>query len=271
MNTEQIEVLKALAEAATPGKRKLCAVVDRSIKHLCPVDQEGLSMLTVVHDDGVPFAAVYKDEDAHFFAACDSETILSLIASATASEGRIAELEAALRSLAEGADAAGWVCNTGMMDSRIEVARAALAGSATPSNPVAHEPNPFSPPDRWTLLLTGDNNGCVGKLGEAFKGSPSHYDRVDVQRIGSDTLKNADSERMFANAPDFGPLYSTRLNAKRYEFLRAQHESDKANAFCVFKDDASAESLDAIGSMPGELDQTIDAAIAAMAAKGGAA
>lgn len=76
----------------------------------------------------------------------------------------------------------------------------------------------------------------------------------------ADTLKNA----------DFGPLYSTRLNAKRYEFLRAQHESDKANAFCVFKDDAAAESLDAIGSMPGELDQTIDAAIAAIESKGGA-
>ena len=32
----------------------------------------------------------------------------------------------------------------------------------------------------WTLLLTGEHYGLVGKLGEKFDSSPSHYDRVDV-------------------------------------------------------------------------------------------
>jgi hypothetical protein len=95
---EGYEELARLAMAATPGKRKLCAVIDRSIKHLCLVDDDGLSMLTVVHDEGVPFAAVYKDEDAKFLAACDAATILALIeanAHNTQLAERVAVLEAA--------------------------------------------------------------------------------------------------------------------------------------------------------------------------------
>lgn len=38
-------------------------------------------------------------------------------------------------------------------------------------------------PDKWTLLMTGDNNGLVGEFGCKFDGSPSHYELVDVQRI----------------------------------------------------------------------------------------
>jgi hypothetical protein len=34
--------------------------------------------------------------------------------------------------------------------------------------------------ERWTLLLTGSQNGIVGKFGSAFAGHPEHYRRVDV-------------------------------------------------------------------------------------------
>jgi len=38
-------------------------------------------------------------------------------------------------------------------------------------------------PDKWTVLMTGDNNGILGEFGCKFDGSPSHYELVDVQRI----------------------------------------------------------------------------------------
>ena len=45
---------------------------------------------------------------------------------------------------------------------------------------VAELAKPEAPQRGWTLLLTGENCGLVGKLGEKFDSSPSHYDRVDV-------------------------------------------------------------------------------------------
>lgn len=38
-------------------------------------------------------------------------------------------------------------------------------------------------PGRWTLLLTGDNHGLVGKLGEKWEHHPAHYRRVDVAAL----------------------------------------------------------------------------------------
>ena len=35
-------------------------------------------------------------------------------------------------------------------------------------------------PVAWTLLLTGENNGLVGKAGKTFEGHPEYYRRVDV-------------------------------------------------------------------------------------------
>ena len=35
-------------------------------------------------------------------------------------------------------------------------------------------------PVAWTLLLTGEHNGLVGKAGEKFVGAPEYYKRVDV-------------------------------------------------------------------------------------------
>lgn len=32
----------------------------------------------------------------------------------------------------------------------------------------------------WTLLLTGEHHGLVGKAGEKFVGAPEYYERVDV-------------------------------------------------------------------------------------------
>lgn len=49
-------------------------------------------------------------------------------------------------------------------------------------------------PDKWTVLLTGDNNGLLGEFGCKFDGSPSTYDRVDVQRIAAPVAAPAPSE-----------------------------------------------------------------------------
>ena len=46
--------------------------------------------------------------------------------------------------------------------------------------------------DKWTILLTGPSNGLVGSLGESFKNSPCHYERVDVVRADRyDRLREA--------------------------------------------------------------------------------
>ena len=38
------------------------------------------------------------------------------------------------------------------------------------------EPKPVA----WTLLLTGEHSGMVGKAGEKFVGAPDYYQRVNV-------------------------------------------------------------------------------------------
>ena len=35
-------------------------------------------------------------------------------------------------------------------------------------------------PVAWTLLLTGEHNGLIGKAGEKFIGAPDYYQRVNV-------------------------------------------------------------------------------------------
>jgi hypothetical protein len=42
------------------------------------------------------------------------------------------------------------------------------------------EPEAWMRPNKWTLLLVGDNHGLVGKFGCRFVGHPEHYERVDV-------------------------------------------------------------------------------------------
>lgn len=52
-------------------------------------------------------------------------------------------------------------------------------------------------------------------------------------------------------------------DAGRYAFLRDAHEGDEAEACCVFAPNDMRECLVPVGSLPGELDGFIDAAIAA--------
>ena len=35
-------------------------------------------------------------------------------------------------------------------------------------------------PVAWTLLMTGEHAGMVGKAGEKFEGAPDYYQRIDV-------------------------------------------------------------------------------------------
>jgi hypothetical protein len=39
---------------------------------------------------------------------------------------------------------------------------------------------PKQEPVAWTLLLTGEHNGLIGKAGEKFIGAPDYYQRVNV-------------------------------------------------------------------------------------------
>ncbi|MDH1337549.1 hypothetical protein N5D77_26285 [Comamonas thiooxydans] len=70
------------------------------------------------------------------------------------------------------------------------------------------------------------------------------------------------------------PLYSRpqaqadARDAERYRYLRGEHEGE-AESLCVFGPNDMRECLVPIGSLPGELDAFIDAAIAAQAAQGG--
>jgi hypothetical protein len=57
------------------------------------------------------------------------------------------------------------------------------------------------------------------------------------------------------------------VDAKRYRWLREQHEGDDAEeTCCVFAPNDMRECLVPVGSQPGELDEFIDAAIAAQRA-----
>jgi hypothetical protein len=43
-------------------------------------------------------------------------------------------------------------------------------------------------PDKWTILLTGDNSGCVGKFGDKWAHCPEHFERVDVYAREADSV-----------------------------------------------------------------------------------
>lgn len=59
-------------------------------------------------------------------------------------------------------------------------------------------------------------------------------------------------------------LREVAANDRRYRWLREQHEGqDSGETFCVFEPDYGAHCLEPVGSMPGELDAAIDAAIRA--------
>ena len=133
MNTEQIEALKALAEAATPGPWSA---------NFCNITSQNGQMK--IYDEGG-----HSEADAAYIAAANPVAIIELLASATASEGRIAELAAQVAALrSAGAKLANIAFNlkqpSQSLDDRArqcmadcqaewDEASRALAGSATPS------------------------------------------------------------------------------------------------------------------------------------------
>jgi hypothetical protein len=58
------------------------------------------------------------------------------------------------------------------------------------------EPEAWMRPNKWTLLLVGDNHGLVGKFGCRFAGHPEHYERVDVYAAApaGDSLSPTDAQ-----------------------------------------------------------------------------
>ena len=67
-------------------------------------------------------------------------------------------------------------------DPNVDVAHGTKLYTTPPNvaTPLAAQPAPVQEPVAWTLLLTGEHNGLVGKAGEKFVGAPEYYERVDV-------------------------------------------------------------------------------------------
>jgi hypothetical protein len=206
MNKEQIEALKALAESATPGPwvakdspgagLEIYADVpaqlgmpSREWPAFSTANADVKSKL-IAYETWTQFPQEklknVQARNAAYIAAANPAAILDLLASATASEGRIAELTAALgemiaqvelyapASLQRVGQQDLWVRND-YSQKAIDSARAALAGSATPS----------------TAPANAAEDDCFdgGKCGVG--GYCEHcYHPV----VPQDTLKNADSE-----------------------------------------------------------------------------
>ncbi len=100
MNTEQIASLKALAEAATTGP---WGQPNKRIPYVKSLGRDSYLLHTMpIGDDAKDFHPDTRKRwlaDAAYIAACSPEVILSLIASATASEARIAELNGRVAEL----------------------------------------------------------------------------------------------------------------------------------------------------------------------------
>lgn len=41
-------------------------------------------------------------------------------------------------------------------------------------------------PNRWTLILTGPNNGVIAKFGDTWAHCPPHFERVNIMEIPAD-------------------------------------------------------------------------------------
>lgn len=54
-------------------------------------------------------------------------------------------------------------------------------------------------PNKWTILLTGDNHGLVGRHGKTWEGSPAEYERVDVV-VDGDLLRITHERDVLAEA-----------------------------------------------------------------------
>ena len=76
--TINIEELRRLAQAATPGPWKMVPVGDGRQK-FAVADSEFLSILTVMDEGGATFGTVYDDDDARFIAAANPAAIFELL------------------------------------------------------------------------------------------------------------------------------------------------------------------------------------------------
>ena len=173
------------------------------------------------------------------------------LASATASEGRVAELTAALQSIADGDVMRGKWKSTGPA-SHVEtilayqtLARAALAGSATPSETVADE-SLFDAVLYSIVALAHaatkhpEYQDAYSRLDDALE---AEFARRNAATAPQDTLKNADSE-----------------DAARYRWLRMQNWF--SSPLCVLRNpkEVLGESRGLGADCPSRerLDQAID-------------
>ena len=70
---------------------------------------------------------------------------------------------------------------------------------------------PEQEPVAWTLLLTGEHNGLIGKAGEKFIGAPDYYQRVNVytalpQRTEQEPVAVVDVHEFYDNCANFSLL-----------------------------------------------------------------
>ncbi|MNS66163.1 hypothetical protein D3C72_993650 [compost metagenome] len=98
----------------------------------------------------------------------------------------------------------------------------------------------------------------VYQITRPFPSDPANTWR-DASRDAFD-LSHPEKRRVLYTAPQAQP--ADALDAKRYRWLRKQHEG-KAKSLTVFGPHEFFEGLEPVGSMPGELDASIDAAMAA--------
>jgi len=92
LEVEMIDIneLRRLAQAATPGPWKLLPVGDKS-KCFAVADINFLSVLTVVDECGTSFGAVYLDGDAKFIAAANPAAVSELLDRLEAAEAEALE------------------------------------------------------------------------------------------------------------------------------------------------------------------------------------
>lgn len=212
MNTEQIEAQRVI----TPAMRKAMREWYRA-------------------DKGAPEA------DAALFDAFYGD-----VASATASGARIAELEKALRPFSK----LDTSCNSDLWHIRpdlCEAARAALAGSATPSTPAAIEPFDDYPEFHQSAMGCGlEDRGITDRYDAMRYGWDEAIDRV-AERVSQycadlapqDTLKNADSEKSTIRLE---ALYDALADCKQVLEGGCEHAAGAAACCEAIKDSIAVES-----------------------------
>ena len=79
----------------------------------------------------------------------------------------------------------------------------------------------------WTLLLTGENQGLVGKAGEKFVGAPEYYERVDVYTSPPAQRKPLTREQVKKLITATG--YDTASPQERTDFINGIRHAEAAH------------------------------------------